>query len=74
MTGDRARQIRLNRGFDQVELARLCGLGESYISKIERGRVPVPVYLESMLRMMETSQTACSVARGLLQLYKEAAT
>jgi len=39
ITGDYIRKLRIERGLSQTELARLTGISQAHVAKIERGRV-----------------------------------
>lgn len=58
--GIRVRQLRLDKGLNQLELAELVGLSEDQISKIERGKSWVG---EQTLALLAH---ALSVPQGLL--------
>ena len=38
LTGSRLRQLRIDRGLKQAELARACGISPSYLNLIEHNR------------------------------------
>jgi transcriptional regulator with XRE-family HTH domain len=53
MTGEEAKQARRKLRLKQQQLAALCGIGRDWISQIECGKSPVPVYLQTILRLAQ---------------------
>lgn len=42
------RTLRLQRGFSQIELGRLSGLDQPFISKIELGKIGDPAFTKGL--------------------------
>jgi transcriptional regulator with XRE-family HTH domain len=53
MTGDEAKQARRKLRLNQQQLAKLCGIRRDWVSQIESGKSPVPVYLQTILRLAQ---------------------
>lgn len=54
--GERMRQVRLQRGLTQADLAKLAGMSATTVSRIERGRlVPHQHTLQHLATALEVS-------------------
>jgi len=56
--------IRIARGLTQQSVARRAGVGEIYLSKIERGHRPLTAGLEQRLRAAIESETIEGAGRS----------
>lgn len=63
--GDIIYRLRINKKLSQVELARLCGVTQQAINRIEKGKAKVSV--ETLVKLAEALETTTDVILGVGQ-------
>jgi putative transcriptional regulator len=63
--GDIIYRLRINKKLSQVELARLCGVTQQAINRIEKGKAKVSV--ETLVKLAEALGTTTDVILGVAQ-------
>lgn len=54
---EKLREARLNKGWNQEDLAKAMGLSQGAISQFEKGlRIPTPANIEKISQMLEVSR------------------
>jgi hypothetical protein len=67
LIGQKVRQVRLERGLKQTELARMLGISAAYLNLLEKGRRPVqlPLLLRALEALEQDTETfMASVGEG----------
>ena len=70
--GDIIYRLRINKKLSQVELARLCGVTQQAINRIEKGKAKVSV--ETLVKLAEALGTTTDVILGVGQEEQPSAT
>jgi transcriptional regulator with XRE-family HTH domain len=72
---ERVREFRERQGLLQEDLARASGLTASYVSRIERGKVPTPSYqtLIALARALEVSLPSLVEEEAILDSVEQSA-
>lgn len=63
--GEIIRSLRISKNMKQVELARLCGVTQQAINRIEKGKAKVSV--ETLVKLAEALGTTTDVILGVGQ-------